>query len=183
MMRVTTFLFCLFGLSSLTFTQQSENLVAANYRDRWKLTRGEGSWETDPLIKELCLTVSGSGRSGDANKWSLEYPFDNAAFYRITCQVKASLNAPDGVITMGASFACRDVVPGEQWQEFAFYLQPPQNTEKTFLLFGQWQEDGKIYFKDIRVSRAQTVNLYSEGIRLGSGERLRNGIYRAEIGR
>ncbi len=148
---------------------------------KWHLSGGQGKWQSDPITGETCLTVSGTGKEGDSNYWTLPYAFMPNRMYRISCQVRTSPGAIGANILTGTSLANRDVWVSHTWEKKEFIFQAPVKTDGAYLRFGQWQVNGTVWFRDVQVGEVQPVYRTKRDYTLGAGEIIQKGHYRASF--
>ncbi len=161
-----------------------KNLVAVEIlsdysnKDNWRLIVGKGEWQKDPVTGEMCLTVTGEPGLVESNYWMLNYPFKPDQQYKLSCMVRKSSGTAGGLVLIGSNIVNRDVNAEKNWTKYEFYFSTPSDVNNNYLRFGQWHVNGTIWFRDIQVTPAQPVYKTFNGIQLGSGETIKNGIYK-----
>jgi len=148
-------------------------------KDNWRLIAGKGEWQNDPETGEMCLTVTGGSGIIESNYWTLNYPFQPNKQYKLSCQVRKSSGSSGGLILIGSNIVNKDVNAEKSWTTYEFYFSTPSDVSHSYLRFGQWKVNGTIWFRNIQISPVQPFYKTVNGIQLGEGETIKNGIYQA----
>lgn len=173
-------IFCLFALFlSLFAGAHSETLDAKNRQD-WKLIGGKGSWQHDPETDRDCLTLSNDGKS-ESTYWRFHYPFEPNALYKIVCQVKTSPGTRDGLFIVGTGFGIRGKTAHQEWTEHELMMTAPHKPEGAFIRLGQWEVNGTVWFRNVRVHRMLPVYRTLGEYVLGSGEIMADESYSVNL--
>jgi hypothetical protein len=169
----------------------------------WKLNGGAGKWENFGRTGKRCISVTGSGN--DSNAWECtDWKPEGGRLYLIRYFVRRSPESAGGTPITGFSTVNRDAwdVPSDgNWHMREFVCRTPVQRE-TVLRFGQWHVKGTVAFDDVEVlpviavhkvvgqgtgdtgqgERRQKEAMRDGGtqspLSLGTGETVRNGIYR-----
>jgi hypothetical protein len=169
----------------------------------WKLNGGAGKWENFGRTGKRCISVTGSGN--DSNAWECtDWKPEGGRLYLIRYFVRRSPESAGGTPITGFSTVNRDAwdVPSDgNWHMREFVCRTPVQRE-TVLRFGQWHVKGTVAFDDVEVlpviavhkvvgqgtgdtgqgERRQKEAMRDGGtqspLSLGTGETIRNGIYR-----
>lgn len=169
----------------------------------WKLSGGAGKWENFGRTGKRCISVTGSGN--DSNAWECtDWKPEGGRLYLIRYFVRRSPESTGGTPITGFSTVNRDAwdVPSDgKWHMREFVCRTPVQRE-TVLRFGQWHVKGTVAFDDVEVLPVITVHkVVGQGtgntgqgerrqkeatrdggtqssLSLGTGETIRDGIYR-----
>jgi hypothetical protein len=169
----------------------------------WKLSGGAGKWENFGRTGKRCISVTGSGN--DSNAWECtDWKPEGGRLYLIRYFVRRSPESAGGTPITGFSTVNRDAwdVPSDgNWHMREFVCRTPVQRE-TVLRFGQWHVKGTVAFDDVEVlpviavhkvvgqgtgdtgqgERRQKEAMRDGGtqspLSLGTGETIRNGVYR-----
>ncbi|MBD3288421.1 hypothetical protein GF337_06415, partial [candidate division KSB1 bacterium] len=162
---------------ALSAFAQSQNYLENRFG--WELSGGKGSWQIDPETGEECLTVQGTGKEGDTNYWRLDYPFEPNTAYKLSVKVRTGTGATGTHILIGSNLVNRDVWVKGNWEKKEFVFETPEKTAGSYLKFGQWRVRGTVWFRNIQIHPVQPVYIVQNDYKLGSGERIRDGVYEA----
>ncbi len=124
------------------------------------------------------ISVNGDGLS--TSYWySDEIELAPSQVYSLRFSAR-SLGAQGGSAISGPRFCNRDLgdLPGE-WTRYTSVFTAPSSLEgmPSFLRFGQWQVLGTVAYDDLSLVPAQPIYVQSDGVELGAGEEIRDGIY------
>jgi hypothetical protein len=159
-----------------------------NVPDGWRLNGGVGKWESYGRTGKRCVSVTGNGN--DSNAWEcVGWKPEGGKLYRIRFFVRRSPESAGGTPITGFSTVNRDAwdVPADgNWHMRQFVCRTPMERDtgqgtrgmETVLRFGQWHVKGTIAFDDIEVLPVSAVHRRFGEFELGSGESIRNGVYR-----
>jgi len=148
----------------------------------WSLSQGKGEWaKTGGVDNGACAMVEGDGK-GD-NAWlSSPVAFVPGRAYRLSFSARADA-AGGGTAVSGPSFANVDIgVPGKTWSSFEHIFATPSSPDgvKAPVRLGQWQMHGQLFFDNVRLAAVEPVYATSEGVVLGTGEKLTGNAYAFE---
>ncbi|MEJ7615269.1 MAG: hypothetical protein SQA66_16720, partial [Candidatus Fervidibacter sacchari] len=152
----------------------------------WRLNGGVGKWETFSRTGKRSVSVTGSGN--DSNAWECtDWKPEEGKLYLVRYFVRRSPESAGGTPITGFSTVNRDAwdVPSDgNWHMRHFVCRTPierdtgQGTRGTVLRFGQWHVKGTVAFDDVEVLPVSVVHRRFAQFELGSGETIRNGVYR-----
>ena len=154
-------------------------LIKFNDKTKWKLSDGKGEWKVDKQTRTECLTITGSEGRDDSNYWKYDYKFEPGQVYKLTCQVKTSLNAEGNNILIGSNLVNRDIWVKDSWEQQSLIFRTPDRIDNSYLRFGQWHVKGTVWFRDIALVKVQPVHSLIKTVALGSGELIEGRRYRA----
>jgi hypothetical protein len=135
----------------------------------WRLNAGQGRW-----IDRQVLEVTGNGR--DSNAWQSTCRLEPATLYHF--EFRGRRVAGSGMVVSGPASANHDwtdLVDRWQWRGHVFRTR--DNLSSDTLRLGQWCAMGTFQFDAVRLCRAMAVHRQVNGLMLGDGESIRDGVY------
>ena len=137
----------------------------------WQLSGGQGRW-----VDRKSVEVTGTGN--DSNYWRSDgCQFGPGRLYRFEMQARRT--GGSGCVICGPSFANRDHSGiSNDWKWYSHVFRAPDRTDGAFLRLGQWMAQGTVQFGAVRVCPTLPVPTTADGLTLGDGEAIRDGVYR-----
>ncbi len=147
--------------------------------DGWQLWEGKGEWLMEGFTGTRAVLVRGNGN--DSNAWVCTdwQPQPNHT-YLVRCRLRVEPNSTGGTPIVGFTTANYDawtISRDGKWYTVSFICRTPLQKE-SLLRFGQWQVRGSVAYDEIEVYSVAPVHRQIEGITLGEGELIRDGVYR-----
>ncbi len=154
--------------------------------ESWHLNSGIGKWENFGQAGKRCVSVTGSG--SESNAWEcVDWKPESGKLYRIQFFVRRSTDSVGGTPIAGFQTVNRDAwdVPSDgKWHLREFVCRTPIEPAQSILRFGQWHVKGTVCYDDVEVLPVDAVykvvgnETNKKQVLLGSGESIRNGVYR-----
>ncbi len=162
------------NLANAQFERGTERPDGWYPSDSSAVYRQDSAGESDSRF----ISVKGDGLS--TSYWySDEIELAPSQVYSLRFSAR-SLGAQGGSAISGPRFCNRDLgdLPGE-WTRYTSVFTAPSSLEDmpSFLRFGQWQVLGAVAYDDLSLVPAQPIYAQSDGVELGAGEEIRDGIY------
>ncbi len=146
----------------------------------WTLSRGAGGVTDDAADGNRAVTVTGNEADDDTNYWrSPPLDFAPDAVYRLRFHARR-VTGNDGAPISGPMFSNRDLRQlDENWRQVTSYFATPSEItpENAWMRFGQWHAGGTLAYDGVELHRAQPVYNRVDGVSLGAGEAIRDGVY------
>lgn len=179
----TTLLYAWFGVclavnAQVLLPTNGFNRAAAtsNPIENWHLAEGSGRMVAGTQLQPACLQVEGNGN--DQAFWRFDYPsIVPGEIYRFHFTGRRLPGAAGGGAITGFNLVNRDFGLSENWETHSFVARVPDQVRDFYGRLGQWHVNGTMQFTSAALYPAKAVHHRENGLELGEGEGISDGVY------
>ncbi len=173
------------ALLCFAWTAYAQNLLPVHPHDSpgsnapagWRLAEGKGIWTAATDRSGQVFQVDGAGE--DSAYWRMDLPaLKPGGVYRFQFEGKRLADAAGGGAIAGLNRVNRDFPLSSSWQSCGFVFRTPDNLDDLYLRLGQWHIKGSVVFAQPEWVPVLVAQRQENGLELGEGETIDQGIYR-----
>ncbi|MFO1501323.1 MAG: DUF4091 domain-containing protein [Verrucomicrobiota bacterium] len=136
----------------------------------------QGTWTDEAFHGKRALRLDGSGQESAA--WRSEpIALEPSGLLSLALH-GATCCRGGGALISGPAEVNRDFPAGEAWTSAGFIFSVPEGVNRSSIRLGHWQANGAVLFDDVELLPVQATHQQAvNGMALGEGERIANGVY------
>lgn len=142
----------------------------------WKMPNSRAEWASPGVEGKRAAMVRGDGT--DSAAWLTPgMALEGGSIYRMRFFARRDPQTSGGCLVSGPSWVNRDFTCGTEWQPFSYAFSFPQAVGSDAIRLGHWQASGHVYFDQAELWPVLATHRVQDGVELGEGESIRQGIY------